>query len=82
MGPNLKFPIPTTQRVLESWILYFEESGYEVEERAQGTAEFTSWFSNAPGYGELTPIASKYPNGGGRFGRVLYVRIDRSPPLI
>ena len=71
---NLKFPIPTTQRKLESWLLYFEECGYAVEERSQGEG-CTAWFSNAPGYGELTPIAEKYPDGGGRFGRVLNVRL-------
>jgi hypothetical protein len=78
---NLKFPIPTTQHKLESWLLYFEECGYEVVKKEIGQG-CTVWTSNAPGYGKLTPIAEKFPNGGGRFGRVLYVRLPDSPPLI
>ena len=31
---NVKFPIPTTQHKLESWLLYFEECGYTVVENA------------------------------------------------
>lgn len=70
---KLKFPIPTTQKTLESWLLYFKECGYEIEEREQGE-NCVSWFSNAPGY-EITPVAARVPCGNGRYSRYLFVRL-------
>ena len=71
---NTKFPIPVTVAKLESFIEYFRECGYTVEERDQGEHHW-AWYSNdAPGYGELTPIAEKCLDGD-RFGRVVYIRL-------
>jgi hypothetical protein len=58
---NLKLAISISKRSKESIINYFKESGYAVTEKKDG--EWVVVSSDAPGYGDLTPVIEENSSG-------------------
>jgi len=74
---NVKIPIITTLKALDSWLGYIKSSGWDVEEKPCGSNE-VYYYSDAPGYGKLTPIASVFRDQNNRPSVWIYIRLPLS----
>lgn len=73
---NIKCPIKVSLKQMESFLRYVKDSGYIVEKKDDGNG-FVSYYSNAPGYGQLTPLADVVEAAGRRRKAWLYIRLPK-----
>lgn len=75
---NLKFPISTSLKMLDSWLNYIRQSGYEITKREFDDGSLEYICTEIPGY-EATPLATIIPdNSTGRKKAYIYIRIPRN----
>jgi hypothetical protein len=68
---NLRLPIKIAKKQVGSILDYFRNSGWNVEEKQ--TNGLTLYFTDAPGWGKLTPIVEVQGRNAW-----FYVRIDEA----